>query len=79
MQVLEKIGRWRLFLAGGGLLASAVLLYFISPALAQEAAAEAQAVVAYRTFLGIDPRSAIWVIAQVHLMITALDDLLELD
>ena len=71
MKVLEKIGLWRLLLVGGGFLASTVLLYLISPAFAQEAAVEAQEVVKYRTFFGIDPRSAIWVIAQVHLMFGA--------
>ncbi|MEE8423045.1 MAG: cytochrome ubiquinol oxidase subunit I [Thermodesulfobacteriota bacterium] len=71
MKVFEKTGRWRLFLAGGGLLVSAVLFYLISPVLALEASAKAQEAVEYRTFLGINPRSAIWVIAQVHLMFGA--------
>lgn len=70
MKVIEKIGLWRLLL-GSSLLAFAVILYVFSPALAQEAARKAAEVAEYRTFFGFEPRTTIWIVAEVHLMFGA--------
>ena len=73
----KRVRRNQQRVAGGGLLIRCVLrtaplaILLLAALVGGVAGAEAPAPVAYRTFFGFDPRTAVWIVAELHLLFGA--------